>query len=315
MAVRIRRILVAIRDLDRPSRGALHKAASLARASRARVELFHALDLPATGDNTPPKPSNLGRRLERLTHIAAFTGLRVQTHIERDYPPHEAIVRRAVSTRADLVIATVRHHVAGSRLLLHNTDWELIRQCPCPLLLAKSPRAYKASIILTAVDPFHAHAKPANLDAALLRTAAGLAQTLKGSVHVFHSYMPLVNLMPVPMIPAIPAGLPPEVEELHGDQIARAFNQLANSAGIAPALRHLQMGHVATQMQALVKRLGVQIVVMGALSRSGLRRIFIGNTAERVLDSLSCDILVVKPRGFKTTVERSAAPAAGHAVI
>jgi universal stress protein E len=33
---------------------------------------------------------------------------------------------------------------------------------------------------------------------------------------------------------------------------------------------------------------------MGATSRSGLKRIFIGSTAEHVLDSLQCDVLVVK---------------------
>jgi universal stress protein E len=33
---------------------------------------------------------------------------------------------------------------------------------------------------------------------------------------------------------------------------------------------------------------------MGAISRSGLKRIFIGNTAEHTLDSLKCDLLVVK---------------------
>jgi nucleotide-binding universal stress UspA family protein len=32
------------------------------------------------------------------------------------------------------------------------------------------------------------------------------------------------------------------------------------------------------------------------MSRSGLKRIFIGNTAERVLDGLQCDVLVVKPK-------------------
>lgn len=44
------------------------------------------------------------------------------------------------------------------------------------------------------------------------------------------------------------------------------------------------------------------VVVMGAISRSGLKRIFIGNTAERILDELSCDILVVKPPGFRNRV-------------
>ncbi|HYA44767.1 MAG TPA: universal stress protein, partial [Acidimicrobiales bacterium] len=47
------------------------------------------------------------------------------------------------------------------------------------------------------------------------------------------------------------------------------------------------------------------IVVMGAISRSGIKRLFIGNTAERVLDLLSCDVLVVKPEHFASRVPRA----------
>jgi universal stress protein E len=50
--------------------------------------------------------------------------------------------------------------------------------------------------------------------------------------------------------------------------------------------------------------LKADIVVMGAISRSGLKRIFIGNTAEAVLDALPCDVLVVKPGSFKTKIPR-----------
>jgi Universal stress protein family len=39
-----------------------------------------------------------------------------------------------------------------------------------------------------------------------------------------------------------------------------------------------------------------------SVSRSTLRRIFIGSTAERVLDELRCDVLIVKPRGFESAV-------------
>jgi len=41
---------------------------------------------------------------------------------------------------------------------------------------------------------------------------------------------------------------------------------------------------------------------MGALARSGLKRLLIGNTAERVLDHLPCDLLVIKPRGLRPQV-------------
>ena len=43
---------------------------------------------------------------------------------------------------------------------------------------------------------------------------------------------------------------------------------------------------------------------MGAVSRSGIKRALIGNTAERVLSELTCDVLVVKPTNFTTKVSR-----------
>jgi len=48
------------------------------------------------------------------------------------------------------------------------------------------------------------------------------------------------------------------------------------------------------------------IVVMGALSRSGLKRFLIGNTAEGVLNYLPCDILIMKPQVFVTRVQAKA---------
>ena len=39
---------------------------------------------------------------------------------------------------------------------------------------------------------------------------------------------------------------------------------------------------------------GASIVVMGALARWGLKRAVLGSTAERLLDHLPCDVLVVR---------------------
>jgi universal stress protein E len=50
---------------------------------------------------------------------------------------------------------------------------------------------------------------------------------------------------------------------------------------------------------------GSQIVALGSLSRSGVDRFLIGNTAEALIDRLECDILVVKPPTFRHKVARA----------
>lgn len=318
MAKQLRHILVAIGSLQHAPKNELRKAAALAKASGARVELFHAIDEPDPGRSYPETATkatvakhraaiaakNQGR-LERFAQDKSLHGVKVTCRAAWDHPPYDAIVRRALATHVDLVVVATHGHRFGARLLLRNTDWELIRHCPVPLLLVKSRRAYQKPVVLAAVDPFHAHAKPADLDARLLGEASQFAQLLHGSVHVFHAYMPLACVNAFSVATAPPVILPPAVEEAHSQQIARAIDRLAEGADIPRARRHIHMGDVASDMSALAHRIRADLVVMGAVSRSALARLFIGNTAERVLDKLSCDVLIVKPRGFTARVGRA----------
>ena len=67
---------------------------------------------------------------------------------------------------------------------------------------------------------------------------------------------------------------------------------------------HLRMGAAAEEVPAVAEEVDAGVVVMGVVSRSGLKRLFIGSTAERVIDHLKCDVLVLKPEGFKTPVPK-----------
>jgi nucleotide-binding universal stress UspA family protein len=98
--------------------------------------------------------------------------------------------------------------------------------------------------------------------------------------------------------------MPPEAEEAHAAQVTRVIGKLADQAGIPRARCHIRMGAVADQLSTFARRSGTAIAVMGAVSRSALARLFIGNTAERALDRVSCDVLIVKPRGFRSSVQR-----------
>lgn len=315
-----RRILFAVRDIDKVSNGALRKLASLARGSGARLELYHAM----TEAVVVPRPhgaasGNLDavfdalaartrQRLEKLARSAALQGLKVSAHVDWDYPAHEAVVRRAAATRADLVVGEAHHHALAARPFLHNTDWELIRQCPVPLLLLKGTRRYERPAVLAAVDPFHSADKPVSLDRALLTAGTRLTASLGGTLHAVHAWLPLTVLVPTAASAPVPVYLPDEVETEHEKQVRKAFGRLADRAGIAANARHLAIGPVNEVLETVQRRTRASIVVMGAISRRGLQRLFIGNTAERMLDHLPCDILVVKPPGFRSRIPARGTP-------
>lgn len=77
---------------------------------------------------------------------------------------------------------------------------------------------------------------------------------------------------------------------------------LARSHNI-PCLRtHVVDGEVTDCLPSFLRADPVDIVALGALSRSLLKRLLIGDTTLRLLDELNCDVLVVKPPGFHTPV-------------
>jgi hypothetical protein len=98
--------------------------------------------------------------------------------------------------------------------------------------------------------------------------------------------------------------LPPEAEAEHRILTTREVERLAQRALVPRSRCHVEMGSVASELDSVIARTRADIVVMGAVSRSTLRRLIVGNTAERVLDALRCDVLITKPRGFRSAVVR-----------
>ena len=73
---------------------------------------------------------------------------------------------------------------------------------------------------------------------------------------------------------------------------------LVSEYRVEPGNVHLEVGGPAAVLPRAAAELRADIVAMGAISRSGLKRIFIGSTAEDVLERLPCDALIVKPTDF-----------------
>jgi universal stress protein E len=309
----VRRILVAIKDLDGKHLPAVLKAAQLARAYGAALELFHGLTAPLYTDGIALSQQGLGsleqdvrqsalRRLEGIADQLRMHSIRVTVCAEWDYPSHEAIIRRALATKADLIVASLqpgRHRLPWQ---LRLTDWELVRLSPVPVLLVKNSHPYRHPAVLAAIDPGHAHAKPLRLDQTILKISKTLSTTLRGTLHAVHAYARFpMGSYPEGMSGRAVQGLAEEAEHLATLRFQRALKPMR----IARARQFLIARQPMAAIEEAARKSRSAIVVMGAISRSGYKRLLIGNTAERILDELSCDILVVKPAGFTSRVPQS----------
>jgi universal stress protein E len=284
----------------------------LARATGAQVELFHAVTGSGTGSRrigsqllsvqfSPQESVNSAQQdLERIARSKLLQGCRVQAVAAADKPAHEAIVRRAAAMKADLIVSGTRARGLADRLVLRHTDWELVRHSPVPLLLVKSDRLRAKAVVLAAIDPLHANAKPARLDGEILDVASAMATVLKGPLHAVHAYLPLSVML------AAGIGEPlilntTELDANYSQRVTREFTRALRTTQIPPSRRHLRVGAAASELAACARQIRATLVVMGAVSRSRLERLFVGSTAERALDELACDVLIVKPPGLKSS--------------
>ena len=84
--------------------------------------------------------------------------------------------------------------------------------------------------------------------------------------------------------------------------ITDSVERLCREHGIPPERTHVHQGSTRQLLLTLTEQLRADAVVMGAVSRSGLKGLFLGNTAEDVLDRLHSDLIIVKPDGFRAVL-------------
>jgi universal stress protein E len=283
---------------------ALERAAWLAKQAGARLELFACDYDPDLDDgrvviaghaDSGPRERVLQRRRDQLEQLAAplrQQGMEVTVDVVWDHPFELAISQKAAAHDYWLVAKDTHHHNLIQRTLLTNVDWHLIRECPVPLLLVKGRKLAAEPNVLAAVDPVNEHDKPAALDDRILTFAADLARVLRGHLHLVHSYSTPMG-----------AELPPDIVKVIAQEHRVAMQKFLDRHAVLGGHAHLYEGLAHESLRKAATEHAADFVVMGAVARRGLKRLFIGSTAERVLDRLPCDLLIIKPLEFEVPDE------------
>lgn len=302
----IRNILVVV-DPATERQPALERAAWLAKRSGAKLELFICdYDQYLAGEhNFESVPLVNARRQLVAGHLRNLhnqarplveQGIDVRVDARWDHPLHEGIERKLQDAGSDIVFKDTHYHTSLSRSLFSNTDWSLIRSCPVPLWLVK-PRPISARPrIVAAVDPLHEHDKPADLDHRILDAASALRSVVDGELNLVHVYEIAPALAVSTDSMAMPISWPfRELAEALKKQHSDAVFELADGHALDRDAVHIYEGRTHQTLIRLTQQMNADVVVLGAVSRSGLRRLFLGSTAEQVLDQLPCDMLIIKP--------------------
>lgn len=306
---------LAVIDPTSETQPGLERAAWFAEQGNAELKLLTCLyDEYLAGSRIADSPTLKGARddlvqahrdqLEEMAEPLRQRGITVETAAIWDHPLHEGIVRQAVDYAADVVFKDTHHHSALARALFTNTDWNLIRNCPAMLWLVKPRDFAPGPNIVASIDPMNEHDKPAALDDQIIYVAQQLSSTVGGKLMVFHSYDPRTAFATATANAYVPVSLPlDEVEEQMQEQHQTRVREITSYHDIADDDTFVVSGVTHEALPDFAREKEADLVVMGAVARSRLKRLFIGATAERTLEHLPSDLLIVKPDGFETPVE------------
>lgn len=235
-------------------------------------------------------------KANELAEALQARGVKSTAAASWDYPLYESIVRRVLKIEADLVVTEPLQGRAGA---LSHGDWRLLSTCPASVLVVKSDASKAYAKIVAAVDPFHAHAKPDELDDVILRTAKALQALTHAQLKAVHCFVPLAAFVTEPS----PEHLPVDDAEMALEEYRReGLVEVVKKAGLERSNAELVRGRPDDALLAMAERGATDLIIMGALSRGRIRDLIIGSTAERLLYHGEVDVLAVKPPGFESAI-------------
>ncbi len=148
------------------------------------------------------------------------------------------------------------------------SKWELLKGAPCPVVLIRPGAQEQRKVICAAVNFNAIRDVQLKLNSKILATAKHFAKLYGAELHVGNGYM----------------------DSMHYPDRGR----LANETGLDNNFIHVEPGYTDEAISKIAKNIKADLVVMGTLGQNGMLTSRRGNTAERLINALSDqDIMVI----------------------
>ncbi len=288
---------------------AVARAVSLAENNHARLTVIDVIS-PVADAYRSDTVNHHTQKLESLI-MPYRNRLKIQVDVLEGTTFLE-VIRAVLRDGYDLVVKPAENPDFLKRLF-GSDDMHLLRKCPCPVWFMKSPEKSNYNCILAAVDfdPLKSTAAEQTLNQNILELAGSLAITDQASLHLVHAWEPFAAGIMRARGDDMGDGIFAYVEKermLHQKGFYGLGDTLRDRIGEDVYNRlslrfHLPKGPAKKMISALAAELQADLVVMGTVARTGIPGFIIGNTAETILEQLSCSVLAVKPPGFATPVK------------
>ncbi|MBU0680937.1 MAG: universal stress protein [Proteobacteria bacterium] len=318
---RFKNLLLVLTERD-GQEAALKRAVDLATANQARLTVVDILpDMPqdighlmGPGWGHELQQIKLKDRRSELAELVASSAAEMTVAIDvLQGPPFLEIIRQVLRQGHDLVMKTIQEQNVLERMFFGSADMRLLRKCPCPVWLMKRGDQEKYHRIVAAVDigPSTDDEKMAALNRQILEMASSVAFAKFSELHIVHAWhvagTSMVNSFRFKSqkedIERWIDSQRQEIKKRQEDFEKQLHALLGDKERDYLHLKiHMLEGHADQVIPQFAEEIEADLVVMGTVARTGLPGFLMGNTAEGILNQLTCSVLAIKPEGFVTPV-------------
>ncbi len=299
--------ILVVADVNNDEQPALARAIQLGRKSQSpcKITLFLAIydfsyemtSMLSSEERDAMRNGVIQQRsqwMEKIAEPYQDDKIELQIKVVWHNRPYEAIIEQVFSAPHDIVLKATRQHPALESAIFTPTDWHLLRKCPTPVLLVKNHDWPEGGHIVASVHVGSEQESHQKLNHAMVEQAFDLATRLNATPY-------LVNAYPITP-PNITVELPEFDPTLYSDSLRghhlKAMKELRQHYSLPQEQTIVAQGLPEDVISKSVQELRAGLVILGTSGRSGLSAVFIGNTAENVIDKIDCDLLAIKPEGF-----------------
>jgi nucleotide-binding universal stress UspA family protein len=267
--------LLLVTDGSEFSEGAVREALRLAKQCAGKVTALNVVEFNPEFAALAPEAmdkmeSDAKGMVDAIKDRAQKDGVSCDSMVLRSVNPHEQIVEEAGRLKADAIVMGRRGRTGIKRLLMGSVTARVIGHSPVKVLVVPKAAELKFGKILVATDG-SSHSEAAAAE------AVGLAKCSGGSV------------------------LALAVAEAMGDKgtieaatdNANKVKSLADKEGVK-AEAMCEKGRAEDVIVDIAKKEGCDLIAVGSHGRTGIKRLLMGSTAERVVGHAECAVLVVK---------------------
>ena len=311
-------IVYADDDLD-PD--VLERSLLIARTFNARITVAHVVEASASHPLLSSHDLDLdemerqmvahhGELLNQALQDHDVTGIDISVRVLIG-DPLQRIIELADSLEDSLLIKAPCPDNGLRKKLFGGIDLQLMRACPCPVEIGRPVRREGASKVCVAMDYDGADKQKYLLNERLLDAALLAISGRHLDLYILHAW----TVYGHSLLASGRGKLSPEnLEKLNESEYDQREKWLQNRLSqFVSELDDSQVERFTPRVEILrgqpidvisrrVGDLDADLLCLGTASRSGLKALLVGNTAEEILQRVNCAVGVIKPEGFESPV-------------